>query len=94
MTTPLNPFPYFYVIMVMIVVQFFAMLWLVGDISQELIYLRASVNEIKRPIRNEVVTVTFGLNETGGEYNPNNVEGRLFTVFGGKLYEMREMKQW
>ena len=87
-----NWFPYLYAIMVLIVIQFLAMLWLVGSIETELGYLRAAITNLRTPRRNEVVKVTFGLNQIGGEYNPNDREDRLFTVFGGNLYEMRRVR--
>ena len=89
---PFNPFPYLYAIMVLIVIQFLAMLYVVGRVEIQVDYLRGAVNGLKMPVRNEVVTVTFGLNQIGGEYNPSDREDRLFTVFGGNLYEMRRAK--
>jgi len=97
MTNPSNFFPYLYAIMVMIVVQFLAMLYLVGRVETQIDYLRGAVNRLKMPIRNEVVTVTFGMEDEGdsgigGGYGDGRRDPRLFTVFGGNLYEMRKMR--
>ena len=88
----INPFPYLYAIMVLITIQFLAMLYLVGRVETQIDYLRGAVNGLKMPVRNEVVTVTFGLNEIGGEFNPNSIDAKLFTVFRGSLYEMRKVR--
>ena len=94
---PPNLFPYLYVIMVMIVVQFLAMLYVVGRVETQMSYLRGAVDRLKVPIRNEVVTVTFGMEDEGdpgigGGYGDGKRDPRLFTVFAGKLYEMKEMR--
>ncbi len=91
-----NQFWYFYILIAMMAIQFLALLYLIGDVSSELSYLRASVNQLRAPTRNEVVTVVFGLGDkyTGSRViNPTDHEDmtketKLLTVFGGKLYEM------
>jgi len=92
-----NWFPYLYAIMVLIVIQFLAMLWLVGSIEIQMDYLRGAVNRLKVPVRNEVVTVTFGMEDEGdpgigGGYGDGRRDPRLLTVFQGNLYEMRRVK--
>ena len=93
-----NWFPYLYAIMVMIGVQFLAMLYLVGRIENELNYLKFEIRGIQAPVRNEVVTVTFGMEDEvdpfgiGGGYGDGGRDPKLFTVFNGRLYEMKEMR--
>ena len=73
---PINFFPYLYAIMVMIVVQFLAMLYLVGRIETQMSYLRGAVDRLKMPVRNEVVTVG----------------NRMVTTMNGELYEVVVIK--
>ena len=63
-------------IMVMVTVQFLAMLWLIGGISNQIIYLNDSVKRLKLPVRNAIVTVAFAK------------ETKMFTVLGNKLYSV------
>lgn len=72
-----SQFWYFYVLVAMMIVQFLALLFLVGGVSKELIYLRESVNRLKRPMHGEVVTV----------------RGGLLTVLNGTIYEMIPFKK-
>ncbi len=100
-----NWFPYLYAIIGMIAIQFLTTFYLVGRLQGEMEYLRASVNQLRAPVRNEVVRVRFGL---GDKYTGSRVlnqanhrdtikETKLLTVFKGKLYEMvtpiREIKK-
>jgi len=52
------------------------MLWLVGGISNQIIYLNDSVKRLKLPVRNAIVTVAFG------------TKTKMFVTIGDKLYSV------